>query len=88
MELAGGLFLLGLMGLLWLISAVCSIITLIAAFQDEVWKGIVSLLCGIYWLYFILVEFQHEKKGLILLGIFVPFFIYLISLPMTGGLAD
>lgn len=88
MELAGGLFLLGLMGLLSLISAVCSIITLIAAFQDEVWKGIVSLLCGIYWLYFILVEFQHEKKGLILLGIFVPFFIYLILLPMTGGLAD
>jgi hypothetical protein len=64
--------LLGLMGLLWLISAVCTIITLIGAFQDEVWKGILSLLCGFYWLYFIVVEFQHEKKGLILTGIFAP----------------
>ena len=78
MELAGGLFLLGLMGLLWLISAVCTIITLISAFQDEVWKGIVSLLCGFYWLYFIFVEFQHEKKGLILVGILAPVFVALL----------
>ncbi len=78
MELAGGLFLLGLTGLLWLISAVCTIITLIAAFQDEVWKGIVSLLCGFYWLYFIFVEFQHEKKGLILVGILAPAFVALL----------
>jgi hypothetical protein len=79
-----GLLLLGLFGLLGLISAVCSIITLISAFQDEVWKGIVSLLCGFYWLYFIFVEFQHEKKGLILVGIFAPTFLSLLIMAMSS----
>ena len=79
--------LLGLMGLLWLISAVCSIITLIAAFQDEVWKGILSLLCGFYWLYFIFAEFQHEKKGLILVGLFAPAIVALILSAISGTLA-
>ena len=79
--------LLGLMGLLWLISAVCTIITLIGAFQDEVWKGILSLLCGFYWLYFIFAEFQHEKKGLILLGLFAPAIVALILSAITGTLA-
>ena len=76
--------LLGLMGLLWLISAVCTIITLIGAFQDEVWKGILSLLCGFYWLYFIFAEFQHEKKGLILVGVFAPTFLSLLITAMTS----
>ena len=79
--------LLGLMGLLWLISAVCTIITLIAAFQDEVWKGILSLLCGFYWLYFIFAEFQHEKKGLILVGLFAPAIVALILSAISGTLA-
>ena len=79
--------LLGLMGLLWLISAVCTIITLIGAFQDEVWKGILSLLCGFYWLYFIFAEFQHEKKGLILLGLFAPAIVALILSASSGTLA-
>jgi hypothetical protein len=79
--------LLGLMGLLWLISAVCSIITLIGAFQDEVWKGILSLLCGFYWLYFIFAEFQHEKKGLILAGIFGPTVVAFILSAISGALA-
>ena len=79
--------LLGLMGLLWLISAVCTIITLIGAFQDEVWKGILSLLCGFYWLYFILAEFQHEKKGLILVGLFGPAIVALILSAISGTLA-
>lgn len=66
MELAGELFFNGLMGLLNLISAVCSLIIVIAAFQDEAWKGILCFLsCGLYWLYYGVLEFQHQKKGLI-----------------------
>ena len=55
-------------GLLSLASAVCSIIVLIAAFRNEIWKGIVGLLCGLYLLYFMFAEFQHEKKNLIIAG--------------------
>ncbi len=47
---------------------VCSIIILIDAFQDELWKGFVCILCGLYWLYYALVEFEHEHKWLIILG--------------------
>lgn len=47
---------------------VCSIIILIAAFQDEIWKGFVALLCGLYALYYALFEFDHDQKWLIVLG--------------------
>jgi uncharacterized membrane protein len=60
--------LLGLMVLFGLISLICSIIVLIAAFQDEVWKGILSFVCGFYGLYYMVAEFQHEKKALIIIG--------------------
>ena len=50
--------------------AVCSIIILIAAFQDAIWKGIVGLLCGLYLLYFGIVEFQSPNKWLIVAGAF------------------
>lgn len=43
-------------------SFVCWIIILIAAFKDEVWKGIVGLICWLYLLYFGLFEFDHEYK--------------------------
>lgn len=52
----------------WVVSFVCSIIILIDAFKNEIWKGIVSLLCGLYMLYYAFAEFQHEKKTLILVG--------------------
>ncbi len=52
----------------YLVSFVCGIIVLIEAFKDEIWKGIVSFLCGLYLLYYGLAEFDHEKKPLILLG--------------------
>ena len=79
MELAGWMFLEMIIGLLQLISAVCSIIILIAAFQDEVWKGLLCLFsCGLYWLYYTLLEFQHEKKGLILVGVLAPTFLSLL----------
>jgi len=44
-----------------------SVIILIDAFKDAIWKGIVCLLCGLYFLYYALVEFEHENKWLIVL---------------------
>lgn len=61
----GSLFVL-LGGLCYLAAFACGILILISAFQDEVWKGIVGFLCGLYLLYYGIVEFQHEKKPLIL----------------------
>ncbi|MCS5643071.1 MAG: hypothetical protein NZ807_07380 [Dehalococcoidia bacterium] len=85
MELAGGLFLWGVMGLLELISAICLIIILISAFQDEVWKGLLCIFsCGLYWLYYALLEFQHEKKGLILVGVLAPTFLSLLIMALTS----
>ncbi len=46
---------------------VCWIIILIDAFQNEIWKGIVFLLCGLYALYYSLAETDHENKWLIVL---------------------
>ena len=60
---------LAVLGYLFIIAgAICSLIILIAAFQDEIWKGLVGLLCGLYLLYYALVEFDHEKKWLIVAG--------------------
>ena len=44
---------------------VCWIIILIDAFQDAIWKGVLSLLCGFYLLYCALFDFEHENKWLI-----------------------
>jgi hypothetical protein len=49
-------------------SLICSLIILIDAFKDEVWKGLVSLLCGLYFLYYALAEFDHDYKWPIVLG--------------------
>lgn len=46
---------------------VASIIILIEAFKDEIWKGIVCLLCGLYMLYFMLFDFEHEHKWLLVI---------------------
>lgn len=43
------------------------IIILIDAFQDEIWKGILSLFCGLYLLYYSIFEFEHDNKWLIVL---------------------
>ena len=48
-------------------SLVCTIIILIDMFRDAIWKGIVGLLCGLYFLYYALFEFDHENKWLIVL---------------------
>ena len=62
-----GMILVILGGICVLAAFVCSIIILIDAFQNEIWKGIVYLLCGLYAIYYALVEFDHEKKWLIVL---------------------
>ncbi len=46
----------------------CSIMILIDAFQDELWKGLVCLFCGLYGLYYALFEFDHEYKWPIVIG--------------------
>jgi|CXWL01.1.fsa_nt_gi hypothetical protein len=44
-----------------------SILIIIDMFQDELWKGLVGLLCGLYMLYYALFEFEHESKWIIVL---------------------
>ena len=81
MELAGALLMLGLTGLLGLVSTVCGIIILIAAFQDEIIEGILCLLCPFYILYYGGWKFDHEKRALILAGWLGPIFLYVV---LTG----
>ena len=56
-------------GLFTLVGFVCSIIVLIAAFKDEIWKGVVGLLCGLYLLYYAIFEYGGDNKGLVLGGL-------------------
>jgi hypothetical protein len=44
-----------------------SIIILIEAFKDEIWKGVLCLLCGLYFLYYALFDFEHDNKWPIVL---------------------
>ncbi len=61
--------LLSLAGIACIIGGiVCYIMILIEAFRDEVWKGVVSLLCGLYGLYYSIFEFEHDNKWLIVCG--------------------
>lgn len=59
-----GVLMFGLGGLLSLAASVAAIIILIAAFQDEVWKGIVGLICGFYLIYWAIAEYQAPNKWL------------------------
>ncbi len=43
------------------------IIILIEAFKDEIWKGVLFLLCGLYGLYYAIFDFEHENKWLIVI---------------------
>lgn len=61
-----------ILGIIFNIAAfVCALIVIIHAFQSAVWKGIVSLLCFLYWLYYAFTEFQHPKKWPIVIGTIV-----------------
>mgnify|MGYP001499533310 CR=1 FL=1 len=84
MELAGGLLMLGLGGLLGLVSSVCGIIILISAFQDEVIEGILCLLCPFYILYYGGWKFDHDKRALIMVGWLGPIFLYIVILGITS----
>ena len=53
-------------GLLYLVSLVCGIIILIAAFKESVAQGFLSLCIPLYILYFAFAKFEHEKKKVIL----------------------
>jgi len=55
-------------GILGLASLAGSIYMLYEAFCDEVWKGLVSLLCGLYMLYWAVFEWEHDHKWPIFLG--------------------
>lgn len=55
-------------GICSIVALVCSIIVLIHAFQNTVWKGVLGLFCGIYLLIYGFTEFESDKKGLILAG--------------------
>ena len=75
---------LALAAICGIVSLICAIIILIDAFKNEIWKGIVGLLCGLYLLYYAIVEFQHEKKWLIIAG-FVVGSILANVFAMMGG---
>ena len=45
----------------------CTILIFIDMFKDEIWKGLVGLLCVLYLLYYALFEFDHENKWIIVL---------------------
>lgn len=54
-------------GVLSIASFVCSMMILIDAFQNAIWKGVVGLLCGIYLVYYGLVEYDRDNKWPIVL---------------------
>lgn len=48
-----------------------TIFILVQAFMDEVWKGVLGLLCGLYLLYFAIFDWDHEWKWpIVLLSLF------------------
>lgn len=38
------------------------IFVLVEAFRDELWKGVVGLLCWFYLFYYAVFDFEHEHK--------------------------
>jgi translocator protein len=66
-----------------LVSLVCFVILVIAAFKSAVWKGILGFFCGLYLLYFGFTEFDHPKKMLITIG----YLVGVIGFYATGGAA-
>ena len=75
-------------GICGIAALVCWLIILIAAFKDEIWKGVVGLLCGLYLLYYGIVEFNHPNKwpivGIALLGSAIGSFLINMGGAMAG----
>ncbi len=61
--------------LIGIASFFCWLLIVLDAFQHEIWKGIVGLIFMPYLLYYALAEFQHPKKGWIILWAFAGSFI-------------
>lgn len=60
-----------LLGVLFsLAGLVCWIGILVDAFKDSIWKGFLGLLCGLYLIYYALVDFEHDNKLLIVIVAF------------------
>lgn len=74
-------------GLAGLASLAAYILILIEAFKDSVVKGIFCLLCGLYMLYFALVDFEHEHKVLVILFWLFGGAIAGALMSMGGGMA-
>lgn len=55
-------------GICGLVALVIAVIFLIDMFKDAVWKGIVGLLCGLYMVYWVLVESKRENKWPLVIG--------------------
>lgn len=80
---------LELLGLVCDLAAlVCFVIILVDAFKDEIWKGIVGFLCGLYLLYYAFAEYEADNKVLIiaiwLVGGAAGTALQLMATSMTG----
>lgn len=49
-----------------------SLYIIVDAFQDEIWKGLLCFFCGVYTLYYAFVEYDHDRKWLIVFGWLIP----------------
>lgn len=47
-----------------IMSLVASIYILVEAFRDEIWKGILCILCGFYFLWYAIFDFDADNKWL------------------------
>ena len=81
------MILVGLGGLCGIAAFVCWLIVLIDAFKNEIWKGIVGLICGFYLLYYAIVEYQADNKWLIV-AIWLLGGVVGSALMMAGGAAS
>jgi len=60
-----GLLLLVLGVILGMAALVAGTVIVITAFQDATWKGLACLCCGWYLTYYTWVEFDHDRRSLI-----------------------
>jgi hypothetical protein len=63
-----------------LAALVSGIFILIAAFKDEVWKGLLCILCQIYLLYYVITEWDNLFFNDIPIGI-----VYIVSVALSFG---
>jgi hypothetical protein len=61
-------FLLILSILFSLVAFGCGIVVLIDAFYNEVWMGLLAFFVPIYFAYFAIFEFEHDRKWPIVIG--------------------